>query len=174
MAFERLLSALDPDPGRAALAYEQLRHRLIGLLRWWGGSNVEELADATFDRVARKLEEGTAIQKGSLGAYFRGVARMIFYESVRQPRPQSSEIEPVAPSSPENGEAAAVCLDHCLATLAPGERELVLRYYGDGKHASVRSRLADEMGISPTALRIRTHRLRERLESCVLSCMERQ
>src|SRR4051794_39710959 len=35
-AFERLLAALNPDRERAATAYEQLRYRIIGLLRWWG------------------------------------------------------------------------------------------------------------------------------------------
>src|SRR5258708_30616564 len=78
-AFDRRLAALDPDRDRAATAYEELRRRLIGLLRWWGVPSAEDLADETLDRVARKLEGGVTIENGSIGAYVRGVARMVFY-----------------------------------------------------------------------------------------------
>src|SRR6185295_1605233 len=83
-AFELLLAALHPERGRAAAAYEQLRERTIGLLRWWGASRPEELTDETLDRVARKLAEGAPVPDGSLGAYVRGVARLVFYEAGRE------------------------------------------------------------------------------------------
>jgi DNA-directed RNA polymerase specialized sigma24 family protein len=168
-AFERLLSALDSDRERAAVAYEQLRHRIIGLLQWWGAGAADELADATLDRLARKLEEGAVIADGSLGAYARGVARMIFYEAGREPRGPAPEPEPRS----EDAEASLSCLDRCLEGLQPAERRLVLRYYEDGHKAELRRRLAAEAGVSATALRIRVHRLRERLEGCVTSCLER-
>src|SRR5262245_36440925 len=79
-AFERLLSALAQDRESAAVEYERLRGRLVGLIGWWGASGSEDLADMTLDRVARKLEEGAVVPAGSFGAYVRGVARMIFYE----------------------------------------------------------------------------------------------
>ncbi len=60
-------------------------------------------------------------------------------------------------------------LDQCLEGLDPGERALVLGYYGEGRKADLRSRLARDLGISATALRIRAHRLRARLERCVQS-----
>src|SRR5262245_55840816 len=132
-AFERLLTALDPDRERAAAAYERLRYRVIGLLRWWGAARPEELADETFDRVARKLEEGATIGKGSLGAYVRGIARMIYYESTREPLTPLSDHEPaVLPGSGEI-EAASRCLDRCLGELSTGDRALLLRYYDAGK-----------------------------------------
>lgn len=170
-AFERLLAALDDDRERAGLAYEQLRHRVIGLLQWWGASGAEDLADETLDRVARKLEEGAVVAQGSLGAYVRGVARMIFYESSRVPRGPLPDGELAAAPASEDAEAPLLCLDRCLASLEPDERKLVLRYYEDGKKAEVRRNLARELDISPTALRIRTHRLRERLEGCVTACL---
>ena len=46
-------------------------------------------------------------------------------------------------------------------------RSLVLRYYGEGKAAEVRRRLASELTLSTTALRIRAHRIRMQLEACV-------
>jgi len=58
-------------------------------------------------------------------------------------------------------------LDGCLATLAAEERRLLLSYYGHGRAADVRRKLADELGLSPTALRIRAHRLRARVEAAL-------
>jgi DNA-directed RNA polymerase specialized sigma24 family protein len=169
--FERLLEALDPDRERAAVAYERLRDRTVGLLRWWGSPAAEQLADDTLDRVARKLLEGAQIRPGSLGAYVRGVARLVYYESTREP------LEPLTGREPEmvaaNGEAdAADCLDRCLAAWDAADRDLLLRYYDAGKASDIRKQIADGLRISATALRIRTHRLRARLERCVAECLK--
>ena len=43
--------------------------------------------------------------------------------------------------------------------------------YGVGRAAAVRRELADELGISMTALRIRAHRLRAPVERCVTACL---
>jgi DNA-directed RNA polymerase specialized sigma24 family protein len=168
-AFDRLLSALDADRDRAGAAYEHLRERTAGLLRWWGASDAEDLADLTLDRVARKLEEGATIANGSFGAYVRGVARMIFYESRRRPQIQAGDAGYLTPP-PSSDPDLFACLESCLGTLDPGDRTTVLRYYGDGKLADVRRRLGEELGVSMTALRIRAHRLRMQLERCVLAC----
>ncbi|MEO8678427.1 MAG: hypothetical protein ABI665_05235 [Vicinamibacterales bacterium] len=171
-AFERLLAELDDDRQRAAHTYEQLRRRLIGLLQWWGAQPADELADETLDRMARKLDEGAVIAAGSIGAYARGVARMVYYEWTRRPRPEPVDVDPPAVAAAEPEGAALTCFDRCLASLDAGERQLVLRYYDDGKAKDVRRRLADEAGLSITALRIRVHRLRERLEQCTKRCLE--
>jgi DNA-directed RNA polymerase specialized sigma24 family protein len=169
--FERLLDALDPDRDRAAAAYERLRYRIIGLLRWWGSPAAEQLADDTLDRVARKLQEGAQIPLGSLGAYVRGVARLVFYESTREPLAPLNGREP-EPAPPSELSAAADCLDRCLAAWGAADRDLLLRYYDAGKASDIRKQIADELGISATALRIRTHRLRTRLERCVAACLK--
>jgi len=168
--FERLLEALDPDRERAAIAYERLRFRIIGLLSWWGCPGAEELADATLDRVARKLQEGAAIPSGSLGAYVRGVARLVFYEASRERLAPLTGDEPATAPSGDLAEAGE-CLDRCLASWGAADRDLLLRYYGAGKASDIRKRIAEELSISTTALRIRTHRLRARLEHCVSECM---
>jgi DNA-directed RNA polymerase specialized sigma24 family protein len=168
--FERLLEALDPDRERAAFAYERLRYRIIGLLGWWGSPAPEELADITLDRVARKLQEGAAIPSGSLGAYVRGVARLVFYESSRERLAPLTGDEPAVVPPGDLAEAGE-CLDRCLASWDATDRNLLLRYYGAGKASDIRRRIADELAISTTALRIRTHRLRARLERCVADCM---
>jgi DNA-directed RNA polymerase specialized sigma24 family protein len=169
-AFERLLSALDADRNRAADAYEHLRERTIGLLRWWGAVEPEELADTTLDRVARKLDEGAIVGDGSLPAYVRGVARMIFYESRRRPQVQVQDLAFLSPPPSADVELGN-CLDGCLNALSPQDRRLVLHYYGEGKAADVRRRLAAELSTTVTALRIKAHRIRVQLERCVTSCM---
>jgi DNA-directed RNA polymerase specialized sigma24 family protein len=172
-SFEGLLRALDPDRDNAAHLYEDLRERLIGLHRWWGSPDPSGLADLTLDRVARKIAEGTPIPPGSLGAFVRGVARMIFHESARQRVEPLGGYEPAAESHADPPiETALACLDRCLETLTAPDRKLVLRYYGEGAHIEVRKGLAADLGISMTALRLRTHRLRLRLERCVSSCLE--
>jgi DNA-directed RNA polymerase specialized sigma24 family protein len=171
-AFDRLLKALDPDRDRAAVAYEQLRERIGGLLEWWGSTHAEELADETLDRVARKIEEGAVIAEGSFGAYVRGVARMVFHEAGRQAFDVPlSEREVVAPDEGESLEPALVCLDRCLDSLRSEERRLVLSYYEGERRMAARQELADNLGVSMTALRIRMHRVRERLEGCVTQCL---
>src|SRR5258708_5090601 len=65
-AFERLLMALSPDREGAAIAYEQLRYGVLGLLRWWGARQPGELADQPLDRVASRLETGSPRAGGAL------------------------------------------------------------------------------------------------------------
>src|SRR5689334_12887337 len=126
-SFERLLAALDRDRDRAAMAYERLRERTIGLLRWWGAVRPDELADETLDRVARKLMDGAPIVDGSFGAYVRGVARLVFYESGRD-RVEPLTGREVAPAlRSAEIEAASECLERCLASLIPADRSLLLR-----------------------------------------------
>jgi DNA-directed RNA polymerase specialized sigma24 family protein len=172
-AFERLLSMLDPDRERAGIAYESLRERISGLFGWWGSTRSDDLTDETLDRVARKLEEGTAIHPASIGAYVRGVARLVFYESTREPLQQFDGQDFVTPE-PADDSAALQCLDGCLSTFEPGERALLLRYYDGSQRSRERQRIAEELQISITALRIRMHRLRDRLEACVTGCVRRR
>lgn len=174
-AFEQLLDALHEDRQRAAVLYEQLRERTIGLLQWWGSHQGEDLADRTLDRVARKIQEGATIPDGSLGAYVRGVARMVFYESTRSTNTQLEEsVAEALVAAPVSGDddPALACLDRCLAALANDDRALLLRYYDAGKPKDLRRELAGETGMTATALRLRIHRLRSRLERCVASCLE--
>src|SRR5687768_12240644 len=122
-AFERLLQTLDSDRDRAAVAYEGLRDRVEGLLRWWGAAHARELADETIDRVATNLERGAVVSPTSFGAYVRGVARLVFYESQRRDARESPISDDIAaPHLDAPDEQKLACLDGCLATLEPSER----------------------------------------------------
>src|SRR5262249_41293713 len=53
--FEELLSWLGSDSDKAGREYELIRRKLIAMFRRKGCSCPEDLADATFNRVAGKL-----------------------------------------------------------------------------------------------------------------------
>jgi DNA-directed RNA polymerase specialized sigma24 family protein len=177
-ALDRLLDALDPDREQAALGYEQLRRRLQALFHFWGCQNGWELADRTLDRVAVKLEQGAVVPRGSMTAYVRGVARMLFYEATRELEQEERALAEVAPAAgpdpnPDH-DRALQALDECLASLTPDDRRLILDYYGtQGRTKELRRQLASSVGSTINALRIRAHRLRQRLEGCVAKKLKR-
>ena len=176
-ALRRLLDALDPDRDRAALQYELLRRRIDALFRFWGCSNTADLADCTLDRVAVKLAEGAVVPPSSLAAYVRGVARLVFYESVREREQQVRTIEQASAigNDDDDREHTLATLDECLQTLHADERSLILDYYGaqGGRTIDLRKRLASRLDVTVAALRIRAHRLRQRLEACVSARLKR-
>jgi DNA-directed RNA polymerase specialized sigma24 family protein len=65
------------------------------------------------------------------------------------------------------------CLDKCLDRMNPKSRDLVLDYYRLEKQSKIdfRKLLAEELGISVNALRIRLHNLRAGLEKCIEQCL---
>lgn len=63
-------------------------------------------------------------------------------------------------------EQRLAALEASLAELPAESRDLIVRYYEGEKSVRIRNRraLAEQLGIPPNALRIRMHRLREKLE----------
>jgi DNA-directed RNA polymerase specialized sigma24 family protein len=55
-------------------------------------------------------------------------------------------------------------LRNAHSILTPEERDLLVRYYQGERSIRARKALAEELGISISALRIRGHRLRRRVE----------
>jgi DNA-directed RNA polymerase specialized sigma24 family protein len=183
VAFERLLEALDPDRGSAGERYELTRRKLIRFFDCHGAARSEDLADESLDRLARRLTEGESI--GNPVGYVLGVARNVLRESwgrgpavERQTRAgRDSAVKPGSDADEAGADAEderrLTCLEGCLERLAPETRRLVLRYYEGKERAKIVARrdLARELGIGVNALRIRMHRIRQRLESCVTSCL---
>jgi DNA-directed RNA polymerase specialized sigma24 family protein len=115
-AFAQLLSRLDPDPARAGEAYETLRESLVKFLDWRGAHAPEELVDEAFNRVARKLAEGEAIQ--DVPAYCHGVARLVFLQSLERPEQRHVALEEALPLAAPTPEAETTdlrreCLTRC-------------------------------------------------------------
>jgi RNA polymerase sigma factor (sigma-70 family) len=187
-AFSRLLAHFDKDRERAAEKYEITRAELTRLFRYRGCNSPYELADEVINRVARKIEEGEIIPGPELSNYFYGVARNVLREHLRNPGTSASAIDELSASDhpsedPEvlmelqdarnRSETRFRCLEYCLEKLPLETRKLVISYYEGEEGAKIenRQRLAEQMGITVNSLRIRLHRIREKLEKCVSACM---
>jgi DNA-directed RNA polymerase specialized sigma24 family protein len=168
--FEALLSMLHPDREKAGEVYEGIRRRLVRLFEWRGCSRSEELADETFNRVARKSAEGLTLQRSDPYAYFCGVAHHVFQEVLRREAREHKALESGDWTSDTTEDQPDYRLDHlraCLDTLETDQRRLLLRYHQEDQRIKSRKSLCDELGIPMNALRIRVHRLRRRVETCV-------
>ena len=179
--FEALLAQLDPERERAGELYEAIRRKLVRLFEWRGCTSPEDLADETFNRVARRLSEGVELRSNDPYGYFCGVAHLVYKEVLRRALREhralaSGDWPPPACEDEEHSDARIACLRRCLAELPPDQRDLVLRYYqgkSDQGESNIRNRqqLAREAGIEMNAPRIRVHRVRRKLESCVHACL---
>lgn len=168
-AFDALLSWLDPDRERAAKRYEESRRRLIRFFTGRKCAAADDLADETMNRVARKVQEGL-VYVGDTAPYFYAVAHNVYLEHVKQ-KPHVPP--PPPPRDPEEVERAHACLESCLERLQPRSRELIREFYQEEKSAKIehRKRLAERLGMTPNALRIQAHRIRQVLHDCVRQCL---
>src|ERR1051325_8946816 len=143
-AFERLLDQLDSDRERAGQKYETIRLKLTKFFEWRGCLPAEEYADKAMDRVARKIFEGEEIRASDPYTYFHGVARFIMMEHWREPENAAEALDTLPPSlepaenplrvreEADEQERLARRLEfmqHCLETLPPETRDLMLHYH---------------------------------------------
>jgi DNA-directed RNA polymerase specialized sigma24 family protein len=167
---DQLLRWLDPEPERAGLAYEKIRWRLIAVLASRGCTSPEELADETIDRVARKVPAIAESYVGDKAIYFLGVMNNVHHEYLkRAPLPRLPDPEDAV----ESKEDVHRCLDRCLDKLTPKSRRLIEQYYAEEKRAKIdlRQRIAAELGIGVSTLRLRALRIRDKLQSCIEQCL---
>jgi DNA-directed RNA polymerase specialized sigma24 family protein len=175
-----LLASLDADCEQAGQKYERIRLKLIHYFAWRGTTFPEAEADETINRVAQKIEAGEEIK--NLNAYFYGVARLVFAESLRIREREQEAIKqaPLAEVSFKDYDSDSarrrVCLANCLRHLPEESRDLIIEYYQDeqGKKIKRRKDLASRLDIPVNALRIRAHRIRTGLEMCVKECLGKQ
>lgn len=169
--FDRLLNWLDADRERAGLLYERVRWRLVTILAARGCPLAEELADETIDRVARRVADIEQIYVGDKAIYFLGVMNNVHHEYLRRPTAAPRLVDQT--DQVEEREQIHVCLDNCLANLAPYSRQLIERYYAADKKAKIdlRKVIARELGIKPATLRLRALRIRAKLQTCIERCL---
>ena len=170
-AFEKLLRWLDPERDRAGEKYEKIRLRLIRIFACRSCCDPEELADNTINVVASKIDWLHENFIGDPPLYFYGVAKKIYLESMK---PKALPEPPPLPDTSEI-EQECNCLDQCVEQeLTQSERKLVFRYHEKekGEKIRVRKQIAEELGISMNALRIRVHNLHSRLRPCIEQCLQ--
>lgn len=173
--FDALLDWLDSDREKAGARLLEIRTRLTRMLLYRRALGPEGLVDETVDRVARKVREIRPGYSGDPALFFLGVARNVHRESLRTPRvPGAGQSSPAPQPGDGSGEVEHECLEQCMEALSPESRKLILDYYQDAGRTKIDNRrtLARALGIDPTALRNRAHRIRSRLYGCVKRCTD--
>jgi DNA-directed RNA polymerase specialized sigma24 family protein len=167
--FDRLLHWLSEDREAAGLAYEKIRRRLTTIFIARGCREPEELTDETIDRVSRRVADICETYQGEKVLYFLGVANNVHHEYLRRP----STAELVVANAGEDQEQVFNCLEQCISKLTERSQHLIREYYRGEKQEKIKLRkaLATRMGINLNALRARTLRIREELQTCIESCL---
>jgi len=174
-AFDALLGSLSADATEAAQRYEHLRAALVKFFEWRGGRAPEEQADVVLDRLARKVRAGEPID--DITGFCHGIARHVllegFKERVHEPLDDRVASSAAPDAADADDERQLACLDRCMGALAAAEREFALEYHRPrgAEKILVHKSLAARFGLGPAALRVRAHRLRIKLEGCVLTCV---
>jgi len=175
-AFDKLLNAFSPDREEAGEQYERARVKLVRFFEWHSVGPADELADETFNRVARRIDEGQRID--NLLGYMHGVAKVLLKEVIRKHPPISlddaPEVQQRTAPEPVKPDARQECFDRCMEELSREKRDLIDEYYQQELRFKIirRQKLAERLGIAQNALRIRTHRIRMKLETCITKCLE--
>jgi len=163
-----------------ASAYERLRLRLVTFFRLRFPVEAEALADEAIDRLARRIEDGTQVDNPA--AYAIGIARFLLLEaSARQKKESQAAREAFYEwelQRPETeSDPALPALQDCLEAMGGDSARLILEYYvadGGASRIERRQRLAENLGLTPNALRNRALRARLALEKCVGARLERE
>lgn len=171
-AFERFLCWLGPDPESAGTKYELIRDRLIMMFRARRCVFAEDLADTTFERVARKLTDLTTEFTGDPARYFYGVAKKVFLEYQHELMTKRKRAGCLSPASAEDQDLENMLnqLDDALSAIPKSDRELILTYYTDSGRNKINHRraLARQFGVGPNALRLRVFRIRREIKNYML------
>jgi DNA-directed RNA polymerase specialized sigma24 family protein len=173
-AWERFLALLDPDRDRAAEKYEEIRRIVATFFRCNGLGEADDLVDETLDRAIRRSGD-VEIQQPR--AFVCGIARLVASERRKLrfrnvPLDGSTPIRQPDPPDPQEGllkERRLECLERCVQSLKPDDRNLILEFHKYEKTEKIENKrnLAAVLGITVPTLRVRAHRVRQQLEACV-------
>lgn len=171
-AFEKLLAWLDSDRDKAIEKYQQIYFRLVRIFAAKGCFDAEDLADQTVNVVASKIDWLRETFRGDPALFFYGVAKKIHQERTKPKTP------PKPPPLLDNTalERRCNCLEKCLHTvLTPDEAKIVVRYHEGEGQARIENRkaMAEELGITLNALRIRICHIQARLRPCIEECVDK-
>ncbi len=193
-AFEKLLDWLDADRERAWEEYSKLRRKLIVYFRRRDHRiSAEDFADATFDRIARKLDGGGVIRTTNRAGFCLGVAGRLLMEHYRSPENRREDPDSDATAQQMNRDSVAAslkpdkeevesewvkrkvdCLNKCLNELKSKDRHLLVSYFSDeATRGCSRQELAVKLGVSYGNLRRRANYLRAKVEECFNRCLGR-
>ena len=170
--FSRLLTFLcADDPDEAGRRYLRLHQKLEGYFRTRGVADTSAAADETLDRAGRRIAEGTDVP--NVDNFCLGIARFIIKEGWRLNTRESTAFLQFLE---QHEHATAEQIDRfsfmntCFEELPQYDRNLLNAYCAALRgraRAQHRRELAENLGLTVSALRIRVTRLRQGLEDCL-------
>ena len=170
--FAGFLAWLSPDAENAGAEYERLQFRLINYFANRNCRFADELADETINRVILKIGAETIENKM---AFVYGFAKNIYLESLRKEKIHFNidELNIAEKSSDTDDDFSNECLEKCLNELSAENRELILSYFSENKHAKIdlHKQLSEKMKLTQTALRMKIMLLKQKLKICLQECM---
>ena len=137
-----------------------------------GSGDTEDLVHQAFLIGFDRLAEGREFE-GDPGKWLRGTARNLVHVWWRQRRkaPQglAEGLKLLADEGGDSLELATkaettAALEHCLGELPAGDQELIRQRYEGGDRIV---RMAEQMAMKVTSLRVRFHRIRQALKLCI-------
>lgn len=176
-SFNLFLSWLSTDREAAGRKYEDIRRRLIVILECRACFQPEDVADEAITRFIRRLPELINTYSGDPFPYILVIARNVQHEKDKKqplPLPENLVELPAEPAEVDDVvDRIHECLEQCLSKLEPKNRNLLMDYYQNDKQDKIdfRKTLAKQLGIAANALRLRVHRLRTNLQTCLNNCL---
>lgn len=163
------------DRARHELLFQELRAALYDFFRWRGHLDPDEAAQEALLRLHEKMvSEDVTIANAR--PYVFGIAQHLLVDSRRKTGELPIEDIPehklgIVPAIPR--EAMLVCLEQCIEGMLSGSQGKLLPKYFCG-HGAVkienRKKIAEQLGITPAALRLRVSKLIRKIRPCVMEC----
>ena len=146
------------------------RVRLYGRRHLRNDAAADDLAQEVLLLTIERLRSGEVRRPEQIGSFILGTSRMMAHGEQRVVRRRDALAAQFMTTTPEVAPPSLASLDAprvaaCLRTLAERERlVVVLTFYADREAP----RIAEDLGVSPGAVRAIRHRAMVRLRDCVL------
>lgn len=164
-------------PGLTAAEEAELYRRFAPRVRLYGRRHLRD--DAAADDLAQnvllltieRLRAGEVRRPEEIGSFILGTSRMMANSERRVARRREALAARFMPTDMQSEPSSTIALDTprlaaCLRALAERERlVLLLTFYADREAP----RIAQDLGLSPGAVRTLRHRAMARLRDCVLA-----
>ncbi|HMS41293.1 MAG TPA: hypothetical protein PKE69_13770 [Pyrinomonadaceae bacterium] len=173
--FEIFLRWLNPQIEKAGDEYERLRFRLITFFTSRRCIYADELADVTLNRTIEKVTQLNAETIENKTSYVYAIAKYVYLESLRKEKSFLEIEDKHFTAKPfQEEDVSGICLDKCLGNLEFDQRKFILEYFSESKAQKIalHKKTADNLEISPTALRMKASRIKQKLSVCVKDCIK--
>ena len=163
-------------PGSTDAEEAELYRRFAPRVRLYGRRHLpneaaaDDLAQDVLLLTIKRLHAGEVRRPEEIGSFILGTSRMMAHSERRVARRREALAARFMDTTAETAPASMAALDTprvaaCLRALAERERlVVVLTFYADRQAP----RIAEDLGVSPGAVRVIRHRAMARLRECVL------